>query len=80
MHYKDGRHGNEDGHRGDEDGRHAGKEANLFWDIQTCTDFRLLQAILREFSFFTMSGFFALRQQKNCVFPFPADLVLPVAH
>lgn len=30
MHYKDGRHGNEDGHRGDEDGRHAGKEANLF--------------------------------------------------
>lgn len=71
MHDKDGRHSNEDGHRDDEDGRHAGKETNLFWDIQTCTDFRLLQAILWEFSFFTMSGFLLSDNKKTVFFHFP---------
>ena len=61
MHYEDGRHGNEDGRRRDEDGRHAGKGVNLFWDIQVCGNIRLLQAILREFSFSSMSGFLAFR-------------------
>lgn len=61
MYYKDGRQGNEDGRRYDEDGRHAGKGANLFWDIQACGNIRLLQAILREFSFSSMSGFLAFR-------------------
>ena len=61
MHDKDGRHSNEDGHRDDEDGRHAGKGANLFWDIQDCGNICLLQAILREFSFSSMSGFLAFR-------------------
>ena len=46
---------------GDEDGRHAGKGANFFCDIQACGNIRLLQAILLEFSFFTMSGFLAFR-------------------
>mgnify|MGYP006920230792 CR=1 FL=1 len=61
MHHEDGRHGNEDGRRGDEDGRHVGKGANFFCDIQACGNIRLLQAILLEFSFFTMSGFLAFR-------------------
>ena len=61
MHYEDGRHGNEDGRRRDEDGRHAGKGANLFWNIQACADFRLLQTILREFSFFTMLAVLAFQ-------------------
>ena len=61
MHYEDGRHGNEDGRRRDEDGRHAGKGANLFWNIQACVDFRLLQTILQEFSFFTMLAVLAFQ-------------------
>ena len=61
MHYEDGRHGNEDGRRRDEDGRHAGKGANLFWNIQACVDFCLLQTILREFSFFTMLAVLAFQ-------------------
>ena len=61
MNYEDGLQGNENRRRRDEDGRHAGKGANLFWNIQACVDFRLLQTILREFSFSTMSGFSAFR-------------------
>ena len=61
MNYEDGLQGNENRRRSDEDGRHAGKGVNLFWDIQVCGNIRLLQAILREFSFSTMSGFSAFR-------------------
>ena len=61
MNYDDGLQGNEDRRRSDEDGRHAGKGANLFWNIQACVDFCLLQTILREFSFFTMLAVLAFQ-------------------
>ena len=61
MCHEDGRHAGEDGRRGDEDGRHVVKEVNLFWNIQACGNIRLLQTILREFSFSSMSGFLAFR-------------------
>ena len=45
----------EDGRHADEDGRHVVKEVNLFWNIQACGNIRLLQTILQEFNFFTLS-------------------------
>lgn len=61
MRHEDGRHAGEDGRRGDEDGRHVVKEVNLFWNIQACGNIRLLQMILREFSFLIMSVFFTFQ-------------------
>ena len=80
IHYEDGRHGDKDGRGGNEDGRHAGKGPNSFLNIQTCTHFDLLQAILREFSIFIVPGFTAFQRQRNCVFLFPACLVFPIVN
>ena len=80
MRHEDGRHAGEDGRCGDEDGRHVVKEVNLFWNIRACGNIRLLQAILREFSFLIMSVFFTFQWQRESAFLFPADLFLSAVY
>lgn len=70
MCHEDGRHAGEDGRRGDEDGRHVVKEVNLFWNIQACGNIRLLQTILREFSFLIMSVFLLFSNKESPLFCF----------
>ncbi len=55
--YEDGRHTNEDGREGDEDGRHGDRALKNPWDIWSAVRFILLQAILRELRFITLSVF-----------------------
>lgn len=59
IYHDDRPHGNEDGPHDDEDGRRREKTVISFLNIRNLIRIYLLQAILRGFNFFTMSGFSA---------------------
>ena len=80
FHYEDGRHGDEDGRGGNEDGRRGYKALNTYLNIQARANFDLLQAILRELSFSIMSKIIVFQRQRNCIFIFPAYLILLIVN